>query len=377
MNWRILQHNFYLKEAACFAFMAMALLAGGSVAAQIGQTPTLLYVLDTGEGWFDHSQILQFDTGQGKILRTFSTGRDADMALSPDGSRLYATSYTQDSDTAPSESGLSIYDTASGRLLERVANPDVMGHKYPVYGSNMAVSSSGNWIYITKFHYNPDRSYYFYLAAFDTVNREFLPHPLTLPCQGAAVMPAREDLNVLLVCRAGPVFDVNLGDSATPMKRVALQPPVITGPIAKTSPCDMGASIVPPRLQEAWGAVFLLPGADKVALVSDSEGSVFSFDRTAGTSATVGQDPSLRTEGINRGLVSQNEDAVYFQTGPSRRFSNGQSISGNTQVVIADPSTLSFKGALKTAKPFFTMALSKDGYTLFTVNPDTATIGVI
>ena len=378
MNWSIFQHDSYLKEASCFAFIAMTFLAGGNVAAQVGQTPTLLYVLDTGEGWFEHAQILQLDTKSGRIRKAFAVGDNPDMALSPDESRLYVTSVTRDPDDGDLvESWLSVYDTPSGRLLDRVSNPDAMGHTLPVYGSEMAVSPSGRWLYITKFHYNPERSYYFYLAAFDTVNREFLPHPLTLPCQDAAVMPAREDLNVVLVCRNGPVFDVNLGDSATPMKRVALQPPVITGPIAKTSPCDMGASIVPPRLQEAWGAVFLLPGADKVALVSDSEGSIFSFDRTAGTSAKVGQDPRLRAEGINRGLVSQNEDAVYFQTGPNRRFSNDQSFSGSTQVVIADPSTLSFKFALKTTKPFFTMALSKDGYTLFTVNPDTATIGVI
>jgi YVTN family beta-propeller protein len=32
---------------------------------------------------------------------------------------------------------------------------------------------------------------------------------------------------------------------------------------------------------------------------------------------------------------------------------------------------------LKTSQPFFTMALSKDGHTIFTVNPDTGTIGVV
>lgn len=33
--------------------------------AQAGQPPTLLDAVDTGEGWFNHSQILQFDHNSG------------------------------------------------------------------------------------------------------------------------------------------------------------------------------------------------------------------------------------------------------------------------------------------------------------------------
>src|SRR5262245_26313275 len=84
MNLKIRQYNSYLQLTACFAFMVLALLACGKIAAQAGSTPSLLYVVDTGDGWFDHSQILQFDTAQGKVLKSFITGEDPEVALSPD-----------------------------------------------------------------------------------------------------------------------------------------------------------------------------------------------------------------------------------------------------------------------------------------------------
>lgn len=143
INWEISKRNSYLRLAACFAFMAMVTLPGLGVATQVDHAPALLYVLDTGEGWFEHAQILQLDTKSGRIRKAFAVGHNPDMALSPDESRLYVTSYTQDSDEAPVESWLSVYDTLSGRLLDRVSNPDVMLHTLPVYFSGMAVSPSG------------------------------------------------------------------------------------------------------------------------------------------------------------------------------------------------------------------------------------------
>lgn len=377
MNWKARQSNCYLYLATCFALMAMAWLAGGNIAAQVGRPPTLLYVVDTGEVWGDHSQILQFDTGQGKILKTFDASQDPDMALSPDGTRLYVTTYVPDPMEAP-ENWLSVYDTASGRLLERIRNQEAIMHTAPVYGSAMVFSASGRWLYMTKFHFNQDRSYYWYIAAFDTMLNQFLPTQVKFPCHNMTMVPARQDLNVLVVCRNSPfVFDTNLEDSATPMKRVPIRPAMITVRTANAAPSDTAASLVPSARAESWGAVFLLPREDKVGIIDDSEGSIFSFDHTAGTSQKVGQDLRLRSDGIRRGLVSENEDAVYFQFRSSRTSINDQSLSRSDQILSADPKAFAFKGALKTSKPFLSMTLSKDGNTLFTVNPDTATIGVI
>ncbi|HEY2913376.1 MAG TPA: hypothetical protein VGK21_08460 [Candidatus Angelobacter sp.] len=377
MNLKISKYNSYLQLTACFAFLAMALLGGGKIMAQAGPAPSLLYVVDTGDGWFDHSQILQFDTAQGRILKTFNAGQDPDMALSPDGSRLYITTYMQDSDTTPLVNHLSVYDTASGKLLERIGNPDAIKHTMPAYGTALAVSPSGRWLYMTKFHFNPDKSYFWYLTAFDTVQNQFLPVQAKLPCREVTMVPMRQDLSVVLVCRDSPyVFDVNLGNYTNPIKRVPVRQGPAMGPVAGAA-ASKGTAIMPPQSQESWGAVFLQPGADKVALVSDSDGSVFSLDHTVGTSTQVGREPRLKSGGISKGFVSPNEDAVYFQTASSPLSRSNQSLSRRNQILSADPKTMSLKGTLTISKPFFSMVLSKDGHTIFTVNPDAATIGVV
>lgn len=365
--------DFPQELTACLACLAMAFLAGGKIAAQAGP-PSLLYVMDTGTGWFDHSQILQFDPAQGKTLKTFSTGQDPDMALSPDGTRLYATTYTP-SDTAAHENHLSVYDTVSGKLLERISNPDAMQHTMPAYNTALAVSTSGRWLYIAKFHYNPDKSYYWYLTAFDTSDNHFLPVQVKFPCLQTTMVPMAEDLRVVLVCANSPdVFDINLSNSTAPMKRVPVRQTIVTGPVSGES-SDMAAALVPPQPKESWGAVFLHPGDNNLVLASDSHGSIFSFDHIVGTSTKVGHQPLLKTGGISRGLVSQNENAVYFQIKSSQR--SDHALSYSNQIIAADPTTFAVKGVLKTSQPFFTMALSKDGHTIFTVDPDTGTIGVV
>ena len=49
----------------CVPVFLLGSLVGGNIAARVGQPPTLLDAVDTGEGWFNHSQILQFDHNSG------------------------------------------------------------------------------------------------------------------------------------------------------------------------------------------------------------------------------------------------------------------------------------------------------------------------
>ena len=378
INWEVWKRNSYLKLAACFAFIAIVILAGRGVATQVDHAPALLYVLDTGEGWFEHAQILQVDTKSGRIRKAFAVGDNPDMALSPDESRLYVTSVTRDPDDEDLvESWLSVYDTPSGRLLDRVSNPDAMGHTLPVYGSEMAVSPSGRWLYITKFRYNPDRSYYWYLAAFDTVHSQFLREQFKFRCPAPVVIPAPQDLHLVAICQSDPfIYDINLEKAPAAATRVPIQPVTEEPPAA---PSDSANLMVPFQPQESWGAAFLLPSEDKVRIFDNTAGYIYSFDRFAGTSSMVGQNALLKMEQplLVMGLVAQDEDAVYVQTRMSRSSSESQSYSFSNKVLVADTKTFAIRCTLNTSKPFFSMSLSRDGNTLFLVNPDTATISVV
>jgi DNA-binding beta-propeller fold protein YncE len=81
-----------------------------------------LYILDSNNNK-EESQVLVVDVEDGRVVKTFRAGSTPDMALSPDGKRLYIASTWW---TAERWGGgtLDVIDAATGTLLQRVDNPD-------------------------------------------------------------------------------------------------------------------------------------------------------------------------------------------------------------------------------------------------------------
>jgi hypothetical protein len=173
----------------------------------------LLYVLDPND-MKPESHVLVVDPTEGRIVRTFSAGFQPDMALSPDGTRLYLASTSAPAD-GRSQGYLDVIDTATGSVIRRVANPDLRGFNTPQYPSQMAISPSGRWLHFFKARSgnSPDTSY---IATFDTLRGEFVPGKAPVPgCEGALLaLPKDRQLAVLchLVRDSHPTVRVLLVD---------------------------------------------------------------------------------------------------------------------------------------------------------------------
>jgi YVTN family beta-propeller protein len=370
---RTQQRGFRWRLPMLAGLAAMACLTRGSGRAQNAQQPDYVYIADTSDPFTDDGRIILLDAAQGKVIRTFPAGGDPDFVLSPDGSRLYADGFLISADGRRSP-WLSIYETSSGRLLQRISNQGALQHTLPVYAPGMDMSPSGRWLYMSKIGAEGDGGYYFYLTALDTVRGEFLPNQVRYPCRASVQLASHEDLNVVIACWDSPfIFDVSLGATTEPARRLPIKPSIQAGEISANDPAT---SIAPRRQTESWGTVFLRPDG-RVVMISNAQGSIFLVDRAAGVGTKIGQNVRLRgTPGLYRAIVSRDEDAVYF-IGEGVAHLGGGSFSHSTRILRADPITLSPKGTLTTSKPFFSMALSQDGRRLFTIDPDSATVTVI
>lgn len=327
--------------------IATCTAAGGGTPAGRGW----LYVLDTNGGGVN-GQVMLIDTSTGKVSKAYTTGYRPDMALSPDGTRLYIAS-RRDNGAKGSQSVLEIYDTASGDMINAVDNPDSFQTTVPIYKSSMVMSPSGRYIYILKLHNTRDATDE-YITAFDTLQGRFLRDHISLNTECDFVMlPTSEELTLDVACAdSGNLREVTLGDGAAPVKDRML-------PITTKGP------------KEKWGAVFLQPGERNVALVSAS-GSAFAVERVSAAAQHLGT-AAQSGPWIQRGLMTENRSEVYFSTGTVHRsYPDGQDT-----IVGVDQMTLSLQRSLRTTHPFFSMELSRDGNTLYAIDPEQAAITVV
>lgn len=98
----------------------------------------LMYVVDS-ETSGPQGRILVLDPSQGAVKAAISTGMGPDIALSPDGTKLYVSS------SGPPAETLSTYDTASLRLISQVPNPDIIRYKFGKYLSSVAGGSDTDY----------------------------------------------------------------------------------------------------------------------------------------------------------------------------------------------------------------------------------------
>ncbi|MGA9505590.1 MAG: hypothetical protein WBV31_14220, partial [Terriglobales bacterium] len=108
----------------------------------------LLYIVDSDRGSSDsHERLFAVDPERKAIVRTYATGSHPDIALSPDGTRLYVASESRVPE-GPEGAGagrLDVVDTETGATLASVANPHRWVAMGPLYGSEMALSADGHW----------------------------------------------------------------------------------------------------------------------------------------------------------------------------------------------------------------------------------------
>jgi DNA-binding beta-propeller fold protein YncE len=185
-------------------------------------SPHLLYVLDPHSG--DSSTAIHVvDAVTLGVIHVIEAKYDPQIAVSPDGTRLYLTDMRSDGTDM-----LSIIETGTWNVLAEMKSPDRIKHK--VYGSDaMALSLDGRYLYIHKWKLLPEAGRFtgpgghsapkadHWWDVFDTTTGEFSPTPPHIPdCGIAKAMPLPDGKSLAVLCfqRSELVFvDLTTGDT--------------------------------------------------------------------------------------------------------------------------------------------------------------------
>jgi DNA-binding beta-propeller fold protein YncE len=104
-----------------------------------------LYVVDSNNGRAK-AQILFVDPEKEAVVRSFDTGMSPDIAVAPDGKRLYVGFTTTDGEI--NRDRLVVVDTSSGEVLFTTDNPNRSSYNVYPPSSTMALSADGRWLYV-------------------------------------------------------------------------------------------------------------------------------------------------------------------------------------------------------------------------------------
>ena len=340
-----------------------------------GRKPELLYVLDSNMMKAD-SQILLIDPQSGKSLRSFKAHRAPDFILSKDGSRLYIDSLLESSFGGV----LEVVDTATGQTLASVASPDHWTCTLHIYDTNMALSHDGKWLYVFK-HRQEDNAYY--IAIFDTVNNRFLPGNAMLPdCVAGEITPSPDNnLHITVTCHATiDIRRLNFNEDGSSAGTVERSEPRKARLAAKRPSRKLGIDDYP---------AVTLPISDSKAAIITSNGDTFDFDRanmittfSHNLDAAHNRDPMSSTWLSNRWIrpqpihYSPGDQLVYFGTGKVSYKNQGRSDLFD-QVEVIKSKTMTHIRSITPPRTFFSLAVSEDGKTIYTVSHDDATVTLI
>jgi hypothetical protein len=176
--------------AATFVFVT-CVLSGCQKVASHNAPRQLLYIVDSDRGSFDsHERLFALDPGRKQIVRNYATGARPDIALSPDGTRLYVAGESRIPE-GPEGAGagrLDVIDTATGAMVASVADPNRWIAMGPLYGSEMALSADGHWLYVYKVALGPEHTASEFVAIFDTATDKFLSDTIPLSKCGASLL---------------------------------------------------------------------------------------------------------------------------------------------------------------------------------------------
>lgn len=171
--------------------VATAALSGCQQAASHDVSHELLYIVDSDRNSFDsRERLFAVNPERKEIVKIYTTGAHPDVALSLDGTRLYVASESRvpEGPEGVGAGRLDVIDTATGTNVASVADPNrwiVMGL---LYGSDMALSADGHWLYVYKLAPGPEKSVSEFVAIFDTANNKFLPDTIVLSKCGASLL---------------------------------------------------------------------------------------------------------------------------------------------------------------------------------------------
>jgi hypothetical protein len=222
----------------------------------------------------------------------------------------------------------------------------------------MTMSRSGRWIYMLKNEQTLTADRY-YLAVFETAANRFLPHEVTLDgCRQALFYPLAQELTLDVVC---------IDHQA--VREITIDPTGLTAEQKQLLLSKAGQPNV------TIGAM-LLNAADSALVLWTRDWQGLVLDRASRSARKIALDASPgRWIRMQAALVSETGTVAYFGTGQLRALQNG--VDDFDQIVKADVKRLTSRKVLVMPFLFYSMCLSADGNTIYTVSPDRAMITAV
>jgi len=215
--------------------LVVAFVGAIAVSSSGHQTPSpdlpreLLYIVDSDHGNADsHERLFSVDPRRKVIVRNYPTGSRPDIALSPDGTRLYVAYEEMSPDRKEGQGKLDVIETATGTVVASTANPNRWVAMGPLYSSEMALSADGRWLYMKKLTLDLNHLPVEAVAIFDTAASKFLADTISLPkCAASLLVPWPDGRALSVLCSQDlDLRTVRFNDQGVPANLVPTGIPV-------------------------------------------------------------------------------------------------------------------------------------------------------
>ncbi len=306
----------------------------------------------TADGGGGH--VLKLDIGSGTVLQSVATDNSPDLAVSPDGTRLYlaATIVKGNRDV------LQVIDSSSGAILETVDNQDRYG-KYGFFPpSDMVTSPDGRHLYILKRHSAKGEPDVTFVSAFDTSALQFTGTATVGDCASSSLNASASDHIVLVCGGANKIYRISLDSNGNPgtVKTFALPSPP---PILLTHEAHATGDI----RAVVWGsAPFVFLGR--------LDGTVWKVNSNDGTLVATSAGPiANKFIGGVGGALSQDGKLLFIACDVVGNWDGLQQ-----SIATFDSTSLTLIGIVKTSSRFNSVAMSPSGNQLLLGIPSTKNV---
>lgn len=315
-----------------------------------------IYLLD-GNDMRDTSQVLVVNPAQRSVVGVIQAGYAPDMALSPNGKRLYVAS------GAPGV--ISAVDTETGSIIQQFPAGDRQVQLVSPAVPSLTVSPNGRWLAVMEMTGGSPATVTYTVAIFDTLNKNVFVGQTSVDACGVGRLvwvsdnkafvhcPSINNLSVLTLNGAGQ-------PSAAPVvrlpeaRRPGGEPPV---PL----PRHVGVAYVA-FLPDGENAVFFTPFGE-VSEVHLSTHRVFT-KIAAKTDCWIP---------FRAWPQSSDGKKIYIGAGVLASRSSGEP----GEINVFDTAAGQYAGAIRTSVPFWSLVLSKDDRYLYAISASTRKVLVL
>jgi DNA-binding beta-propeller fold protein YncE len=315
-----------------------------------------IYLLD-GNDMGDTSQVLLVNPAQGSVVGVIQAGYAPDMALSPDGKRLYVVS------GAPGV--ISVVDTETGSILQQFPAGDRQVQLLSPAVPSMTVSPNGRWLAVMQMTGGSSATANYSVAVFDTLNNNVLAGQTPVDACGIGLLVWMSDRKAFVHC----LSINNVSVLALNGAGQASAAPLVPLPEARRPGGEAGVPL--PRHV----------GVAYIAFLPDGENAVF-FTPFGEVSEV-----NLSTQRISTKVAAKTDSWIPFRDWP--QSSDGKKIYIGTGVLasrssgepgeinVFDTAAGQYTGAIRTSVPFWSLVLSKDDRYLYAVSRSTRKVLIL